>query len=149
MMITRVEVVRCDQGMATVRHLQVTGCGGCPATPMGCCASRTLEREFTLPLEQCSLQCSGAGDLQVGQQLELEIRSSEILRLALLLYLSPVVGLLFGALLLEQLGVSEGWVVSGAFIVAGGCWLGVRAIITSWIQPVIGHTVIDGLPSQI
>lgn len=148
-MITQVEVVQSDSSVTTVRLLGAPGCGGCHAQPMGCCASRTLEREFTLPLEQCSLQCSGAGDLQVGQQLELEIRSSEILRLALLLYLSPVVGLLFGALLLEQLGVSEGWVVSGAFIVAGGCWLGVRAIITSWIQPVICHAVIEGLPSQI
>lgn len=149
MMITRVEVVRCDQGMATVRHLQVTGCGSCPATPMGCCASRTVKGDWSQPLEQWSLPLPKALSLQSGQQLDLEIRSSKLLRLALLVYLSPVVGLLFGALLLEQLGASEGWVVSGAFIVAGGCWLGVRAIITSWIQPVICHTVIDGLPSQI
>ncbi len=143
MMTARVEVVRCDQGMATVRRLHLLGCSGCPAKPTGCCASRTMERDFTLPLAQWSLPLPRTLSLQVGQPLELGIQSTEILRLALLVYLSPVVGLLLGALLLEQLGMSEGWVVSGAFIVAGSSWLGVRAIITGWVQPVIGHIVID------
>lgn len=143
MMTARVEVVRCDQGMATVRRLHLLGCSGCPAEPTGCCASRTMERDFTLPLAQWSLPLPRTLSLQVGQPLELGIQSTEILRLALLVYLSPVVGLLLGALLLEQLGMSEGWVVSGAFIVAGSSWLGVRAIITGWVQPVIGHIVID------
>lgn len=143
MMITRVEVVHLDQGMMTVRRLPHPGCGGCHATPMGCCANRTVKVDWTQPLDHCLLQGPGPGSLQVGQPLELGIRSTEILRLALLVYLSPVVGLLFGALLLERLGVSEGWVVSGAFITAGSSWLGVRTIITGWVQPVICHAVID------
>jgi sigma-E factor negative regulatory protein RseC len=140
MMITRVEVVHLDQEGTTVRPLNTPGCGDCHSKPMGCCASRG-ERESCLikPVDQWSPLCSLPLSLQVGQQLELVIKSSEILSLALLVYLSPVVGLLLGALLLEQLGVSEGWVVSGAFIAAWSCWLGARAIITDWIQR--GHCV--------
>jgi sigma-E factor negative regulatory protein RseC len=141
MMITWVEVVQSDEMMTTVRPLNASDCGGCHAQSVGCCASRAEEGDLIHPASYRSLRLPLPLSLQAGQQLELGIQSSEIVRLALLLYLSPVGGLLLAAVLLEQLGVSEGWVVSGAFMAAGSSWLGVRAILTAWIPSVTCRAV--------
>ncbi|KAA8995521.1 SoxR-reducing system protein RseC [Affinibrenneria salicis] len=108
-------VVAWQQGVATLRCEPRSGCGSCQSRS-GCGARALSEPGDLAPASL--FQIPYARPLSVGQRVELGIGEGSLLRSALLIYMTPLAGLLSGAALMQALSGSEIMAVCGAF--AGG-----------------------------
>lgn len=107
-------VIRWQKGRVLLRYGSSSGCGSCNAR--AACGSYALsklgpntEHELELEIEQ---------PLVSGQKVEVGIPEGSLLRSAMLVYLTPLLGLFIFAGLAQFLGTEQFWVaISG---IAGG-----------------------------
>ncbi|MCC8378993.1 MULTISPECIES: SoxR-reducing system protein RseC [unclassified Xenorhabdus] len=107
-------VVRWQQGRAVLRYGSSSGCGSCQAKTA--CGSYLLEKLGPENIHQLELEI--AQPLQPGQKVEVGIPESSLLRSAMLVYLTPLLGLFLGGLLSQYWTAEQLWVCIGG--IAGG-----------------------------
>lgn len=105
-------VIAWNNGIATLRCNQKSGCSGCQARMT--CGARIMNEvkpndalEFKLPVEQY---------LEIGQKVELGISEANLLYSALLIYLVPLLGLFIGTGLCHWLIGNDVAVMIGALL---------------------------------
>ncbi|KEY57070.1 SoxR-reducing system protein RseC [Serratia sp. DD3] len=108
-------VVSWQQGVALLRCEPKAGCGSCSARSG--CGARALNE--LLPENQHYLQLSVSQPLHPGQRVEIGIAEGSLLRSAMLVYMTPLLGLMLGGGLLQWWFESNLAAVLGAIL--GGC----------------------------
>ncbi|PVZ85475.1 SoxR reducing system protein RseC [Serratia sp. S1B] len=108
-------VISWQQGVALLRCEPKAGCGSCSAR--SACGARALNE--LLPESQHYLQLSVSQPLQPGQRVEIGIAEGSLLRSAILVYMTPLLGLLLGGGLLQWWLGSDA--AAGLGAVVGGC----------------------------
>ncbi|MDC9594575.1 SoxR-reducing system protein RseC [Xenorhabdus sp. IM139775] len=107
-------VVRWQKGRALLRYGSSSGCSSCQAKTA--CGSYLLEKIGPESIHQLEVDISQP--LQPGQKVEVGIPESSLLRSAMLVYLTPLLGLFLGAALFQlwttdQLGIGLGGIGGG------------------------------------
>ncbi|MFT6899693.1 MAG: sigma-E factor negative regulatory protein RseC [Paraglaciecola sp.] len=125
-------------------------CGVCQAKDD--CGTGIVARAFSPKKEQLWLPCDQA--VEIGQNVKLGIPENLLLRASLLVYILPLVMLLFssvvGSLILKTMGIdSEGSVILLAFLVASASFYGVRQYLTRYSQQRFEPSLLAVLPKQI
>lgn len=117
----KVLAVDAPGGELLLEGIQRSACGTCSAR-MGC-GHRLLARLKT-PTIRAVIAADDAFDYAPGQYVEVGIQEDLIVRASLMLYLVPLVGLLFGAGLADYWQGSE-WLTMGAGVIGffAGAWL--------------------------
>lgn len=105
-------VIRWHQGRALLRYGASSGCGSCSAR--GACGSYVLDK-ITPEIEH-QLEISIDQPLEVGQKVEVGISESSLLRSAMLVYLSPLLGLFLLAGILQANDLSQVFVFVGGVV---------------------------------
>ncbi|MDX7989131.1 SoxR-reducing system protein RseC [Xenorhabdus sp. 12] len=131
-------VVHWQQGRALLRYGSSSGCGSCQAK--AACGSYLLEKIGPENIHQLELEISQP--LQPGQKVEVGIPESSLLRSAMLVYLTPLLGLFLGAAFFQVWTSEQLWICLGGI---GGGFAGffiARKIATYWdklqaYQPVV------------
>lgn len=131
-------VMRWHQGRALLRYGSSSGCGSCSAR--GACGSYALSKIG--PNTEHQLEVEIEQPLVEGQKVEVGIPEGSLLRSAMLVYLTPLVGLFLLAVLGQIAGLEQIW-VAGLGVLGGflGFFLA-RKIAHYWrdetaFQPVI------------
>lgn len=131
-------VVSWQDGIAKLRCETQAGCSNCHSRSG--CGARVLNELG--PQTEHNLQVHIAEQLQPGQKVELGITEGSLIRSALLVYMTPLLGVILGGGLLQWLTQSDLYSVVGA--VTGGVlgFLVARALATrlemqAGYQPVI------------
>ncbi|MBT0720236.1 SoxR-reducing system protein RseC [Tatumella sp. TA1] len=106
-------VVAWDNGIATLHTEAKTTCNSCSARKG--CGSQMLNKLG--PKDAHVMQISSDKPLQPGQRIELGIKESSLLSSALMVYITPLVGLFIGA------GLMQYW-FNADLASAGGALLG-------------------------
>ncbi|QPR27990.1 SoxR-reducing system protein RseC [Edwardsiella hoshinae] len=88
-------VIRWQHGEALLQCEAHAGCNGCRAR-QGCGTAALAELG---PQTRHQLRLAVSQPLQVGQRVEIGLREASVLRSALVVYLTPLVGLLGGAVM--------------------------------------------------
>ncbi|APC12514.1 MULTISPECIES: SoxR-reducing system protein RseC [Providencia] len=131
-------VVRWQNGRALLRYGSSSGCGSCGARKT--CGSYALskigpntEHELEIAIEQ---------PLVVGQKIEVGIPEGSLIRSALLVYLTPILGLFIFAGLAQSFSLEQFWIAMSG--VAGGVigFFIARKLASKWrddeaFQPVV------------
>lgn len=131
-------VIRWHQGRALLRYGSSSGCGSCNAR--GACGSYALSKIG--PNTEHQLEVEIEQPLVVGQKVEVGIPEGSLLRSAMLVYLTPLIGLFLVAILVQLAGFQQTWVaISGVLGGLLGFFLA-RKIASYWgdetaFQPVI------------
>ena len=107
-------VISWEAGVALLRCDPQAGCSSCSARTG--CGTRTLNKLGPQPAHH--LQVNIEQPLEPGQKVELGITEGSLLRSALLVYMTPLVGLLLGGGLMQMWLNSDLFALLGA--VAGG-----------------------------
>lgn len=132
---------RGENGVARILTDRKGGCGGCHSAAGGCRSCLTGAR-----MESRAANPLGA---QAGDLVKVRIASAEVFKGAAILYLLPVVALLFGAIGGDWIGGLAGWTsavgaVAGAFI---GLIAAVAAIIrldrSRYVKHRLQPTIVD------
>ena len=107
-------VVAINRDAVWVETTHQTACGSCSAQPG--CGTSVLAKLF--PDRQQFLRVLVDPDLHqeciIGQRVTVEMSDNLIVNFSLLMYLLPVVLLLLGSVLGQQLGASDGYAMIGA-----------------------------------
>ncbi|AWK14806.1 SoxR-reducing system protein RseC [Candidatus Fukatsuia symbiotica] len=111
-------VISWQQGMALLSYQPRTGCKRCNSS--GGCGKALLDEFFSRPEHR--LQIPIAQALQPGQRVEVGIRGSSVLRSALLIYLTPLLGLIIGATVCQASFSNDAIAALGALIGGVGCF---------------------------
>ncbi|BDM63625.1 sigma E factor positive regulatory protein RseC [Shewanella sp. NFH-SH190041] len=130
-----------DSGWVMVEVEMKSACSHCASSET--CGSGAIAKAFSPKVQRFALPTSRP--CQPGDLLKLGLPESVLLKAAALVYLLPVAGLLLGGLigqmLLNNLGLSQDWMVMlVAFAGALGCWgIGRRRakLLEQGAQPVI------------
>lgn len=110
-------VVDWQQGVATLRCEQRSGCSGCRSSAS--CGTRALSKLGPSGIHE--LKVDYAQPLLPGQRVELAIPESSLIASALLVYMVPLLGiLLFSSLLYFWIGTDLAAVFGAAFGAAAG-----------------------------
>ncbi|TPG64252.1 SoxR-reducing system protein RseC [Ewingella americana] len=107
-------VISWQDGIATLRCETQAGCSSCHSRSG--CGARVLNELG--PQTEHNLQVNIAEPLQPGQKVELGITEGSLLRSAFLVYMTPLLGVIFGGGLLQWLTQGDLYSVIGA--VTGG-----------------------------
>ncbi|MDE9494157.1 SoxR-reducing system protein RseC [Xenorhabdus bovienii] len=131
-------VVRWQKGRALLRYGSSSGCDSCQAN--AACGSYLLEKLGPENIHQLELEISQP--LQPGQKVEVGIPESSLLRSAMLVYLTPLLGLFLGGLLFQYWVTDQLWVVMGGVIGGVTGFFFARKIAKYWdnqqaYQPVV------------
>ncbi|PHM40542.1 positive regulator for alginate biosynthesis MucC [Xenorhabdus szentirmaii] len=102
-------VVRWQQGRALLRYGASSGCGSCQAK--AACGSYLLEKIGPEKIHQLELEIPQP--LQPGQKVEVGIPESSLLRSAMLVYLTPLLGLFLGGIFLQYWTSDQLWICLG------------------------------------
>ncbi|PHM73635.1 SoxR-reducing system protein RseC [Xenorhabdus kozodoii] len=109
-------VVRWQKGRALLRYGSSSGCSSCQAK--AACGSYLLEKIGPESIHQLELEITQP--LQPGQKVEVGIPESSLLRSAMLVYLTPLLGLFLGAALFQFWTIDQLWIclggISGGFV---------------------------------
>ncbi|MDR0217975.1 MAG: SoxR-reducing system protein RseC [Enterobacteriaceae bacterium] len=140
-------VIRWQQGRALLRYGSSSGCGSCQAKAG--CGSYLLEKLGPESIYQLELEI--AQPLQPGQKVEIGIPESSLLRSAMLVYLTPLLGLFLGGLLCQFWVANQLWICLGGILGGMIGFVFARKIATYWdnqqaYQPVVLQI---GLPPDI
>lgn len=119
-------VVSWQQGVALLRCEPKAGCGNC--TARSGCGARTLNE--LVPESEHHLQLQIAHPLEPGQRVELGIAEGSLLYSAMLVYITPLFGIMFGGGLLQWWLASDAAAVIGAIIGGGAAFLSARLLAT-------------------
>lgn len=106
-------VVSWQQGIALLRCEPKAGCGSCKARSG--CGAQALNQ--LVPESEHHLQVQIAQPLEPGQRVEVGIAEGSLLRSAMLVYMTPLVGIIVGGTLLQ-------WGIGGDAAAALGAILG-------------------------
>ncbi|MBW7981971.1 SoxR-reducing system protein RseC [Enterobacillus tribolii] len=116
-------VIAWHQGVATLNCETRSGCGACRAKHT--CGTTLLNKLG--PQSQHQLQIAVAQPLEPGQKIEIGLTESSLLSSALLVYMTPLAGLLAGGALGQWGLTSDAGAALGALLGAGlGFWLARR-----------------------
>ncbi|BET97437.1 SoxR-reducing system protein RseC [Xenorhabdus taiwanensis] len=107
-------VVRWHKGRALLRYGSSSGCGSCQTKTT--CGSYLLEKIGPESIHQLELEISQP--LQPGQKVEVGIPESSLLRSAMLVYLTPLLGLFLGAVFFQCWTIDQLWICLGG--IGGG-----------------------------
>ncbi|ANI31170.1 SoxR reducing system protein RseC [Yersinia entomophaga] len=105
-------VISWQQGIALLRCEPHAGCGNCHAR--GGCGSDLLNKLG--PESQHQLQVAIDQPLEPGQRVEVGISEGSLLRSAMLVYLTPLFGLIAGGALCQNIFVTEAMTAVGAVL---------------------------------
>lgn len=108
-------VISWQNGIALLRCEPHSGCGGCHAHRG--CGSHLLNE--LVPESEHHLQLVISQPLKSGQKVEIGISEGNLLRSALLVYLTPLVGLIAGGALFQSLVLTDVYIALGAVFGAG------------------------------
>lgn len=140
-------VISWQNGVAELRCETQAGCSSCHSRSG--CGSRVLNELG--PQTEHNLQVSSAEQLEPGQKVELGIMEGSLLRSALLVYMTPLFGVIFGGGMLQWLLAKDVFALIGA--VAGGLigfsiarYFAAKVADNSAYQPVILQV---GLPPNV
>ncbi|TBM16969.1 SoxR-reducing system protein RseC [Hafnia alvei] len=111
-----------QQGIATLNCEQHSGCGSCGAK--NTCGTAVLNK--INPQSQHQLQVEIAQPLEPGQRVEIGITEANLLRSAVLVYLTPLLGLIVGGGVGQSLMHSDAWAALGALVGAGAGFMFAR-----------------------
>ncbi len=97
MMVAQGEVLLIEEGRALIKYRRSSSCGSC-SEKVHCAAGQTQQ---ALPSNDQSVwvDISASVSLQIGEWIEVGIEEQHFLRGVFLIYLLPILGLVFGALL--------------------------------------------------
>lgn len=105
-------VVRWQDGRAVLRYGSSAGCGSCKAK--AACGSYLLNKLG--PEAEHQLEVPVSEPLVTGQKVEVGIPEGSLLRSAMLVYLTPLLGLFIGAGLAQALAMSQALVLVGGML---------------------------------
>lgn len=118
MLEERGQVIAVEQGAVRVRVNRQSACGSCQAR--AACGQGLMQ---VIQPEHChEVRALTDLNLQEGEFVVLGVSENLVLRSALMVYLLPLLALITGAVLGQQLGLSEGWSIllaSVAFAASG------------------------------
>ncbi|MGF6193132.1 SoxR-reducing system protein RseC [Serratia sp. 2723] len=103
-------VISWQQGVAQLRCEPKVGCGSC--TARSGCGARAFDE--LVPESEHHLQVAIAQPLEPGQRVEVGIAEGSLLRSAMLVYLTPLLGMMLGG------GLLQWWLGSDAAAALGG-----------------------------
>lgn len=121
MLEERGQVISIEQGAVHVRVNRQSACGSCQAK--AACGQGLMQAIRT---EHChEVRALTDLSLQEGDYVVLGVSEDLLLRSALMVYLLPLLALIVGAVLGQQLGLSEGWsiLLAGLAFAASGVYL--------------------------
>ncbi|WP_440481742.1 SoxR-reducing system protein RseC [Serratia marcescens] len=105
-------VVSWQQGVALLRCEPKAGCGSC--TARSGCGARALNE--LVPETEHQLQVHIVQPLEPGQRVEVGIAEGSLLRSAMLVYLTPLLGMMLGGTLLQYCFGSDASAAVGAVL---------------------------------
>jgi sigma-E factor negative regulatory protein RseC len=108
-------VISWQNGIALLRCEPHSGCGSCNVRT-GC--GNHLLNELVSESEH-QLQIAISQPLEPGQKVEIGISEGSLLRSAVLVYLTPLIGLIAGGALFQALLITDAFTVFGA--ISGAC----------------------------
>ncbi|MDA5544556.1 MULTISPECIES: SoxR-reducing system protein RseC [Yersinia] len=117
-------VISWENGVALLRCEPHSGCGSCNARSG--CGSHLLNELG--PESEHQLKIAISQPLEPGQKVEVGISEGSLLRSAALVYLTPLVGLIMGGALFQNLFVTDAFTALGAILGAGLGFLLARAV---------------------
>ncbi|AHG19088.1 SoxR reducing system protein RseC [Chania multitudinisentens RB-25] len=112
-------VVSWQQGVALLRCEPKAGCSGC--TTRSGCGARALNELG--PESEHHLQVQIEQPLEPGQRVEIGIAEGSLLRSAMLVYMTPLFGVMFGGGLLQWWLGSDAAALLGAVVGGGAAFL--------------------------
>jgi len=139
-------VISWQNGVAQLRCETQAGCSSCHSRSG--CGARVLNELG--PQTEHNLQVNIVEPLEPGQKVELGIMEGSLLRSALLVYMTPLFGVIFGGGMLQWLLQADAFAVLGA-VIGGAAGFAVARIFAKRLdnkaayQPVILQV---GLPPQ-
>lgn len=119
-------VVSWQQGVALLRCEPKAGCGSC--TARSGCGARALNE--LVPESEHHLQVQIERPLEPGQRVEVGIAESSLLRSAMLVYMTPLFGVMLGGGLLQWWLGSDSAALFGAVIGGSTAFLVARLLAT-------------------
>ncbi|WP_337264199.1 MULTISPECIES: SoxR-reducing system protein RseC [unclassified Serratia (in: enterobacteria)] len=119
-------VVSWQQGVALLRCEPKAGCGSC--TARSGCGARALNE--LVPESEHHLQVQIEQPLEPGQRVEVGIAEGSLLRSAMLVYMTPLFGVMLGGGLLQWWQGSDAAALFGAVIGGGAAFLVARLLAT-------------------
>ncbi|CAQ83394.1 MULTISPECIES: SoxR-reducing system protein RseC [Photorhabdus] len=131
-------VIHWQQGRALLRYGSSSGCGSCQARTA--CGSYLLNKLGPDGVHQIELDI--LQPLQPGQKVEVGIPEGSLLRSALLVYLTPLIGLFLGGALVQLWMTNQLWVFCGGILGGISGFFFARKVATYWdnqqeYQPVV------------
>lgn len=117
-------VVSWQQGVALLRCEPKAGCGSCTARS-GCGAQALNE---LVPETEHHLRLPIAQPLEPGQRIEVGIAEGSLLRSAMLVYMTPLFGVMLGGGLLQWWLGSDAAAVLGAIVGGGAAFMIARVL---------------------
>ncbi|MET4860967.1 SoxR-reducing system protein RseC [Morganella morganii] len=121
-------VVRWQDGRALLRYGSSAGCGSCKAR--AACGSYLLNKLG--PEAEHQLEIPVSEPLVAGQKVEVGIPEGSLLRSAMLVYLTPLLGLFAGAGLVQAVAESQSLVLVGGILGGAAGFLLARKIARHW-----------------
>ncbi|MEE4407830.1 MULTISPECIES: SoxR-reducing system protein RseC [unclassified Serratia (in: enterobacteria)] len=117
-------VVSWQQGVALLRCEPKAGCGSC--TARSGCGARALNE--LVPETEHQLQVRIEQPLEPGQRVEVGIAEGSLLRSAMLVYLTPLLGMMVGGSLLQYWLGTDASAALGALLGGGAAFLLARSL---------------------
>jgi sigma-E factor negative regulatory protein RseC len=117
-------VVSWQQGVALLRCEPKAGCGSC--TARSGCGARALNE--LVPESEHHLRLPIAQPLEPGQRVEVGIAEGSLLRSAMLVYMTPLLGVMLGGGLLQWVFGSDSAAALGALLGGGAAFLLARSL---------------------
>lgn len=117
-------VVSWHQGVARLRCEPKAGCGNC--TARSGCGARALNE--LVPKTEHQLQVRIEQPLKPGQRVEVGITESSLLRSAMLVYLTPLLGMILGGSLLQYWLGTDASAALGALLGGGAAFMLARSL---------------------
>ncbi|HDJ1441279.1 TPA: SoxR-reducing system protein RseC [Serratia rubidaea] len=117
-------VVSWQQGVALLRCEPKAGCGSCKARSG--CGTRALNE--LVPETEHQLQVQIEQPLEPGQRVEVGITEGSLLRSAMLVYLTPLLGMMLGGGVLQLWLATDGAAALGALFGGVGAFLLARKL---------------------
>lgn len=117
-------VVSWQQGVALLRCEPKAGCGSC--TARSGCGARALNE--LVPETEHQLQVHIDQPLEPGQRVEVGIAEGSLLRSAMLVYLTPLLGMMLGGTLLQYCFGSDASAAVGAVLGGGAAFMLARRL---------------------
>lgn len=137
-------VVRWHNGRAILRYGSNSGCGSCAARST--CGSYILNKIG--PKTEYQLELEVSQPLVVGQKVEVGIPEGSLLRSAMLVYLTPLIGLFIGSGVMQFFFINQLIIFLGAVIGASAGFFLAKKIARYWEKETLYQPTIlqIGLP---